>query len=346
MVALAARLALPTGPGAFRLWLAMLVFVHHLSSLGLGAYAVNVFFVLSGVWIERMWEGRYRYARAPYLTYLVSRVWRLAPAMVLASVVTVPLLHLLGVPWTRLLAAPSHLAASSVLLLGYAWLPFAPVGAAWSLDVEMQFYVVAPLLALLARQRAGAVLLVALGLIATVATWWLALPPTLPRYLLFFTIGMAAPRLAWRPSGRWAMASAGAFALVVVLFWATPLKPVLIGGAHPLPAFAYNDLLNAALALLSVPFAVWTTAQPTDGDDAMMADLSYLIYLFHWAAMQWFFTIHGRFVDRLAVAATSLIVVPVAAWVAWRWFDRPINRARGRWVAARLVRDAPDRPVA
>ena len=334
---MAGRLALPVRPGAFRLWLAMLVFVHHFSSLGLGAYAVDVFFVLSGVWIERMWEARYRHTRAPYLTYLVSRLWRLTPAMVLATALTIPLLHLIGVPWAQMLANPVHLAASTLLLLGYVHLPYLPVGSAWSLDVEMQFYLVAPLLALLARRAGVAVLLIAGALGSAIGASWSA-APTLPPYLLFFAIGMAAARADWQPSARTAAISSGAVIAVVAVFWLSPLRPMLIGGAHPLPAFRYNGALNVGLALLSVPFAVFTTNRRGDADDHMMADLSYLIYLFHWVAMQWFFTVHGPFGARLAVAATSFALVPAAAWLAWWFYDRPINRARARWVASRLER--------
>lgn len=69
----------------------------------------------------------------------------------------------------------------------------------------------------------------------------------------------------------------------------------------------------------------------------MMADLSYIIYLLHWVAMQWFFSIEGPFLDRLAVAATCFAVVPAASWLIWRYYDRPLNQMRGRWVSSRQV---------
>src|SRR5688572_29757476 len=106
----AARVAWPLDPGAFRLFLAMLVFVHHFSGLGLGTYAVLVFFVLSGFWLERMWGERYKATQRPYLTYMISRIWRLAPVMVLVSAITIALLPMIGTPTGTIFASdPAHL---------------------------------------------------------------------------------------------------------------------------------------------------------------------------------------------------------------------------------------------
>src|SRR5262249_50667477 len=70
------------GPGAFRWLLALTVLAHHTTPLRLGAWAVYVFFILSGYWITRMWDEKYRRTRLPVLTFLVSRWWRLAPVLV------------------------------------------------------------------------------------------------------------------------------------------------------------------------------------------------------------------------------------------------------------------------
>ena len=65
------------GPGMFRLLLSLLVVLHHSLPLRLGTWAVYVFFILSGFWICRMWRQRYAETQSPYLTFLVSRWWRL-----------------------------------------------------------------------------------------------------------------------------------------------------------------------------------------------------------------------------------------------------------------------------
>lgn len=342
IVSLAARLAWPTSPGAFRLVLALVVFVHHFSSFGFGQYAVYVFFMLSGFWLHAMWVGRYRHARRPYLTYMVSRIWRLAPVMLLVSAFTIPWLLLIGTPASLVFSThPAHLAFSSAFLLGYAQLYYPPVGSAWSLDVEMQFYLVAPLLAaLLLRVPAWPVVLAG-AVLSLVAAQGMT-TPALPAYLVFFLIGMAVAARDWRPGRTLALGTALLVPAALVAITLSPWRGMLWGGASTGPLFAWNPELNIALALLTMPFAMYTVRQSSDGTDRMFADLSYIVYLAHWAGMQWFFTMAGRpVVERLGVAATCFVVVPLTSWLIWRFYDRPINRRRAAWVAGRL----PPRPV-
>lgn len=330
------RIAIPTRPGAFRLFLALLVFVYHFSSFGMGHYAVHVFFILSGYWLYRMWMERYRETRSPYATFLISRVWRLAPVMLLVSAVTIPLLLAMGKPVDQVLAAnPAHLAFSSIAMLGYAWLPYAPVGAAWSLDIEMQFYLAVPVLAaLVARGRPLAVLVAAL--LSSVGCALVGGAPILPTYLLFFVIGMVAAKVDWRPGRKLAGGSAALVFAALVLVTLSPWKGVLWGGNDPGPLYVWNVPFNALLAIGSAPYAIHTVHRRSDATDRMLGDLSYIVYLLHWVAMQWFFTLEGSFLQRLPAAAACFVVVPGAALAIWYWVDRPANRARAAYVASRL----------
>ncbi len=333
----ARRLAWPVEPGAFRLFLAMLVFVHHFSSLDWGPYAVYVFFVLSGFWVQTMWDDRYAQTRSPYFTYMVSRVWRLAPAMLVVSAITLALLLLIGIPATTVFSSnPVHLAFSSTFLLGYAWLPFGPVGSAWSLDVEMQYYLLAPLFALLAARTRGWWLLVPAALLSAIFAWATLDYYIVPKYLFFFAAGLLAAKRDWRCAPWLAALSAGVVVALVIGVLLSPWPSILIGGANPGPLHHHAPAFNVVLGVLSVPFALYTVRQPSDATDRMMADLSYIIYLLHWVAMQWFFQFTHPFTKRLAVAAASFVLVPAASWLIWRFLDKPLNRMRARWVAGRL----------
>ncbi|WP_158241538.1 acyltransferase [Novosphingobium sp. TH158] len=336
---LARRLALPRDPGAFRLFLAMLVFVHHFSSLDWGPYAVYVFFVLSGFWVQTMWVERYARTQSPYLTYMASRVWRLAPVMVLVSLIALALLPVIGIPADVVFSSePLHLAFSSVFLLGYAWLPYTPVGSAWSLDVEMQYYLLAPLFAWLAMRTRGWWLLVPAAAISA-AAGLLMQHYVVVKYLFFFFAGLLAARNDWRPGTGLATASAASVVLAVVGILVSPWRDVLVGGTNPGPLHVHAPLFNLILGVLTIPFALYTVHRESDETDRMLADLSYIVYLLHWVAMQWFFQFAGYpFTIRLAVAATSFAVVPMMSWLIWRYYEKPINRLRARWVAGRIRR--------
>ena len=334
------RLSAPTRPGAFRLWLALLVFVHHLSSLGLGPFAVYIFFAISGFWIQTMWDQRYRGASQPYRTYLTSRFWRLAPMMIVINAITIIFLLGIGFSDRELLGEPVHLLISSVFLLGYAWLDYLPVGAAWSLDVEAQFYCIVPLLAALLRRMEPKAFLLLAAAANLAFNAFLDIPPTLLQHVVYFAIGMAAARGDWRPSKRMAGTSAGLVIAICLALTLSPLHGMLWGGAEPGPLYVYNPSLNAGLALLAMPYALWTVRQPDDQRDLMFGDLSYIVYLQHWAAMQWFATLDGTFWQRLPAAALCFVVVLPMSFALWRWIDRPLQQRRAAWVKSRVTTPA------
>lgn len=51
--------------GFFRLILASIVVLDHISPLQFGLVAVYEFFILSGYWIPQMWAGKYSKTRSP-----------------------------------------------------------------------------------------------------------------------------------------------------------------------------------------------------------------------------------------------------------------------------------------
>jgi peptidoglycan/LPS O-acetylase OafA/YrhL len=342
------RLVFPINPGAFRLFLALLVMVYHFSSLGVGRAAVYIFFMLSGFWVDRMWRERYSLTRNPYWTFVVSRFWRLVPVMALVGLITNLLLPVVGEDPARLaLNNPLHLIVSSVALLGYAWLPYTSLSPAWSLDVEMQFYLLAPLLAILlgtARGR-GIVLVVAAGL--SLYSAYHAPKDILPIYIVFFIIGMIAARSRWEPTSRSTMLSVGAVILLVPVLALTPWRSILLGGANPGPLHVFNIPYNVVLALAAAPFAIFTTRQRSDATDRAMADLSYVVYLLHWIGARWFMLFVGDALVRRGIEAVCFVGTPLGAYLIWRYYDKPINRLRARWVASRMVEQAPQpgRPV-
>lgn len=124
-----------------------------------------------------------------------------------------------------------------------------------------------------------------------------------------------------------------AIPLPVLLLIGEPVDQVLADGT--VHCYLFNPAYNALLTVLAMPFAIYTTGRTSDGDDRMLADLSYIIYLLYWAAMQWFFAISKSFLHRLPATATCFVLIPTVAFAIWRWFDHPINIARSRWVDKR-----------
>ena len=329
---LARRLLVPTGPGAFRLWLALVVVLHHFTRIEIGKAPVLVFFALSGFWVHRVWNARYSATRAPWLTFIISRWWRIAPVMVLTSVIAMATLIAVRSPeLPAITGQPLRQIASAVFALGYAQLSERPVGPAWSLDVEMQFYLIAPILAQMVRRVSA--LAAMLGAMVVFQLGLMFYPEVaLPVFVPFFVLGMVASQHQWKaPSGS---LSGGLLAASVALVVALQFSPWQ--GDFLRENGNWSPLFNILIAALALPHALASVTRRGDRADAVLADQSYIVYMMHWPVIVIFrATDWGSPAQTMAAAMALCALIGSLSWLVWRHVDVPINRMRQRWVDAR-----------
>ena len=335
------------GPGAFRLLLAFIVVVHHSTPLRMGALAVYLFYILSGYWIAKMWDERYARSRNPLLTFYVSRWWRLAPVFLLCAA--------LGLVWMLCRGSALPIRDSP-----FVWflrqLPIAGSGGAgrilppaWSLDVEMQFYLLGPALFWLLRRTSRPIGWIAGGalLLLTVSHFWhggSAEIPVLYPFLAFFAGGILIHRTQWHPSRA---TGNSALAAIVLLMTIALMRPELragiwrVGRHSQIPADASNAvmLLWVVLAVLSLPAIARNVRRASIPLDRTMGDLAYPLYLFHWLPREFYYALGAP--SRPAWQALALLLANFAcafsgAWVIYKFVDRPLDRLRSRWVGKRL----------
>lgn len=350
-------------PGAFRLALAGAVFISHVLPLSIGGAAVHLFFALSGYWIYRIWHGEYASLPRPYGAFVLSRAWRLLPVfyatLALLALCVWPLGILafsLPAPWTP---AAFNFYASHLTVLGYAQLaaPDNLLTTVWSLDIEVQFYLIAPfviwLLTRPTHQRAilAGILAVALAgfvvLFGNFGPW--PLYSTLPLYFGFFLSGMLAAHYDWRPSERTARTSLAAGALLLFGCIALPhARELFLWGSFTGPLTRYTLLANCVLSLLLIPYALATVRRSGSRRDRTFGNLSYEVYLLHGAAMS-IFTQHFEHLSRLARmpwTALMLAIVLLLSWGIYRWIDEPLEGWRREFFRARRANTAPLPPAA
>jgi len=352
-------------PGAFRIVLALLVVVTHSLPLKLGPGAVFVFFMLSGYWIDVMWHREYRHCAAPWRVFMVSRLWRLLPVYILSLVIYVVVCRLISQPLLPALASPFaklHFYFSNLFILGLVQLPPANriVYPAWSLDIELQFYVIAPfIIALATAKKSSAYMLVLAAIAIGFAGEYLlhyeglsAFRGIMPMYLMFFLIGFGAARYGWQPSDRTAKLSllAGAgFFLSMIAFHQT--RALFIWGPFVTPIQYYSPAANFLLALLLAPYAMATVrvnAKTRGGlvavTDRHLSNLTYDVYLLHASIITGFnyLMLGTPRLKQLPFVPVAYLLILLLSWVVYRYYDQPIDQKRRDYVKAATLR----RPVA
>jgi peptidoglycan/LPS O-acetylase OafA/YrhL len=334
-----------SAPGAFRLFLVLVVVVHHSFPFRMGAWAVYVFFILSGYWIARMWHGKYLKTKQPYLTYIASRWLRLAPVFIICIALQVltkislddvqePYWTHLGW-WIRQVLIIGSTAAGKIL------------PPSWSLDVEMQFYILAPLLILLGSSFPIVAVLAGIASLVYFCAHMLAGgsfdEANLIFYLSYFVAGIIIAQTNWRASGRFALASLIASGMVVIVLLILPQTrgAVLARGAGP-PAEAgiLVGIILAVAALLIIPFVSWNVRQQSDTFDRWLGNLAYPVYLFHWIPREFYYALvdwsRPAWMNALLLLTNGLVAV--IGGILILFIDAPVDELRGRWVKSRQIK--------
>lgn len=307
------------GPGALRLVLASLVVLSHASRLETGRPAVFLFFVLSGYWVMRMYDEKYRGPGGIAVFYL-SRLLRLALPFV--SIYVIALL-LVGLGTGQF---PGDM-LRGVLIAGVASSDADILGVSWSIDIELQFYLLIPLLWGVLHRPGGWRALALLSLPLLWAGRALAEHTGVVLVLIYlpaFLLGLEIWRRGWSPSRRQAWIS---LLLAAGLFAGVLLSPGLQGlvlKSMPAPFDGY--WFSLVLCLVLMPFIAFNVHQRSGAWDQHMGNLSYPLYLVHYPVL-----LYAQQMPGLPKLAAVVLAYGVAL-AAYLLIDRPAERLRQIWV--------------
>lgn len=302
-------------PGAFRLLLALLVFVSHATRFNVGVLGVMLFFLLSGYWVTSILRAKF--AGHSVWWFYASRFFRI-----------MPLYLLVAVPAAILLAKPL---LPNILLFGLASnKPADALTISWSLDIELQFYLLLPFaIALLGRISLLAVL-------ATVpiaaAAWWLhyeTVWATVLQYLPAFALGAYLHDNPYRPSVRTAHVSLAAFLGLTIILALIPATSAFLFKTTEIPVG--TEIFSMLWMLPLIPYVAYSLTIPSDKFDRHLGNLSYPFYLLHSLAL---FAV-GMFAEGMAVKVIALLATSVLSVVLYVAVDRPVERWRHRFLTPR-----------
>jgi peptidoglycan/LPS O-acetylase OafA/YrhL len=256
--------------------------------------------------------------RLPVPLYLASRWMRIWPAMAVTAV-------LVWVVYDRLeLQQPGSL-SSTTALLGLSTRQNDIVGTIWSLDIEMQFYLLLPVV-LATKTIFRRPLDLA---IATALTFGLGC-------ILYFGAGILTALLYFPMFGtgiaiylfdlRAGFKIASSLAVLSLTFMA-----LMNGhGYRSLPQIE-RDIGFMAASLLFAPFVSWNVAQRSGRIDRLLGNLSYPLYLVQEPAIQLTNHFIGAWLLWKPVAVSVCAVLTAALYAT---IDRPFEALRTKLIAA------------
>lgn len=326
-----------------------------------GYVGVSLFYILSGFILAYSYLDGAGRLRTTLRAFYVARVARLYPVYLTALLVALPpFLWTAMAPGTRVLGAV--LSVLGLQAWVYAWIPSID-GPAWSVSVEMAFYLAFPALAMLTARiprrhlalTANMWWLVALcwpllyiGVNPDhfaypmhwqlVAPWQLTLRTEPLTRLPEFALGLCLGRLymADRAHQMRAPRAASGLALIGAVggTLAAAAAVLLIGRVGPY-VLLHNGLLDPffALAIYGLafgrgPLARALSTRPT----VVLGEISYAAYLLHVPIMQISAHLWPGALAGAGGAVACLGTILVASLVCYRVVERPGRRAiRARW---------------
>lgn len=279
--------------------LAIIIFHLGVTNFSGGFIGVDVFFVISGFLITRIIVSSLNAGRFSFRDFYTRRSTRILPALVATIALVLPVAMYLQQP-----AALVHTAKESVFALlslsnffywteSSYWAPAAEKFAllhTWSLGVEEQFYLVYPLLLVLAHRTAGmrgiTVLLLGLAILGTAANeavlrvdYSAAFYFTPLRFYEFALGGLAAtlPGASVLQRSTRISGAATTVGLILILF-----ACVKFNGLLPLPgSLILVPVSGAMLVLLAGPSPV-ARILLMNPLMAWTGKISFSLYLVHW----------------------------------------------------------------
>ncbi|WP_157547825.1 acyltransferase [Micromonospora sp. ATCC 39149] len=317
-----------------------------------GFAGVDVFFVISGYLITtQLLSEQNRTGSVALIDFYARRAKRLLPA---ANVLllTAAVFVFLMVPRGRWGQIGGDIVAAVAYLLNWRLaerfthpdptMPPSPVQHFWSLAVEEQYYLIWPLLILLAvalakvsGARLKPVLATALGLLAAGSLAW----------SVTTTVGAQSPAFFQTTSRIWELA-VGAGVAMSVGAWARLPKPVaVVLGWAGLAAVLVTCLLFTPM----MDFPGYTAALPVLGTAAVIAAgcaatrggvgtllgiaplrwvgaLSYSLYLWHWPMLAIAATYWGPLSMSTGLLVIALSIIP--AWLTFHFVENRIRYSR------------------
>ncbi|MGM8363546.1 acyltransferase family protein [Flavobacterium sp. ARAG 55.4] len=288
-------------PGTFRLILALTVVVFHaVSFISFGHAVVYMFFVLSGYWIFKMYSEKYLKFNDSYWVYLRSRFLRLYPVYWVILFFTLSCYIILPGVWEVVLENSKDSVISNFVsnffvvgngIKNKYWF----ILPAWSLAVELQFYIIAPILVWLQKSKKTLFTFFIISSLVVVILVYFKAKVTgydsVLLYLPYFLLGGLVYFWDLKVNYKWAkIALLLVVSLIVVSHFFTDFRMILLDKEERYIFLGYSvsEVFNCVLTVVILPFIIYNIRQPVKDfkKDSLLSSMSFVVYLLHWPLLQ------------------------------------------------------------
>ena len=229
----------------------------------------------------------------------------------------------------------------NIAILGLTTSPIIFLTPAWSLDVEVQFYLLAPLLVTLRRFIDIKVQLILSLVVLGIILYCVPVENRISHLLLYLPFFLSGALLYY--SGKIFSAKSSLYFLLAAagIVLVNIIVPDLREGflKKDLPLFGlhqYQDQVNVVLALLTTPFLSRNVTQKvTDNNDGLWLSMSFVLYLVHWPILNMYTTtilLQGEKYKILYLILFYLISL-LAAYLITTKVDRYCEGFRRKWLS-------------
>ncbi len=304
-----------------------------------GHVGVALFMTLSGYLFAKLLDGK----KVVYRLFFWNRALRLLPLLLLVFAINAVQVALTS---GRSQEALEFLQSIPRGLLLPSW----PNGG-WSITVELHFYLLLPLLLMVARRSPHGlwVVLAVSLLIRSGYHAWTGEVQSLAYATIFgridqFVLGIIAFQGRARLSGRHVLAGAIACAFITLYWWFDRNGGFFLQPAYPSPSRLWIVLPTLEGAAFSALIAWYDNSfahrtQPLSRLFTLLGEYSYSIYLLHFffvfAAAQW---IHVHVIDlsnfyvALPVSLLAFFAMMPVSYLSMRFVEQPFLRLRRPYV--------------
>jgi len=336
--------------GTFRLLLAWMVVIGHtdkyqyISTIDCGLIAVSVFFFVSGYLMPLAFEANYKFSSfgLRIKNYALNRFMRIYPIYWMSLILCILLKFAFG---KNLMTADLQNFFSNVsvyiqnfLLLGLnqsnLWGQYLRLNnPAWSLDIELQYYILVPFLLICWHQR-QTITVIVLTIFSILSVYLLAAPVSL--------VDIDRSLLAW----------SCLFFLGFIYFQSNKLQSMLQGklitalivivcGASSffLKEEFRTVTIVAGFTFVAAHLLVLQKERRFGQFDSRLGDLSYPVYILHIYVIGNNNAMYSRFIDKLFFPVSQFVILVVAnvvistiiAYAAFLLITQPIDKFRNKY---------------